>query len=250
LIPWSDISVRRRPPIVNTLLILINVFVFIVFELPYIVNGQMLLLDEFVKQYGLVPYFVLNGMREYTLFTHMWIHGSIEHIVGNMLFLWIFGDNVESVLGHKKYLLFYLISGLGAVVFHLLSITLMTNTILSPYIRQNPWLTPAIGASGAISGVLGAYMLFFPGALVEVMVFVPFPFIFTLPAWLFIGFWFIQQLIMGMYSLTGVPTGVAWWAHVGGFLTGMALAYLMASRKEILLHRREAMMRIPMWRVF
>ena len=149
-----------------------------------------------------------------------------------------------------KYLLFYLLSGLGAATFHLLSITLMTNTLVSPYLRQNPWLTPAIGASGAISGGLGAYMLFFPGALVEVLVFLPFPCIFAVPAWLFIGFWFIQQLLMGMYSLTGVPTGVAWWAHVGGFLTGMGLAYLMASKKDILMHRREAMMRIPMWRLF
>ncbi len=237
MIPIGDINPVRRTAYVTALIILINVLVFTVFELPLIINGNVLGLDHFIKEYGLVPYFVVNGMKLYTLFTHMWIHASIEHIAGNMLFLAIFGDNVESLLGHKKFLLLYLLSGFAAAVFHLASIAIMPSASLNPYLQQNPWLTPAVGASGAISGVLAAYFLFYPRALVKVLVFIPFPFLFLVPAEIFIGFWFLYQLIMGTWSLTGVPSGVAWWAHVGGFLMGAFLAYALVDKEEIRKHR-------------
>ncbi|NPA84419.1 MAG: rhomboid family intramembrane serine protease [Crenarchaeota archaeon] len=233
MIPLYDINAVRGSSIITYAIIAINVAVFVIFELPLILTGNVLWLNEFIKQYGLVPYFVVNGLRLYTLATHMWIHASIEHIAGNMLFLHIFGDNVEYVLGKKKFLLFYLLSGLGAVVFHLASIALAPGSTLNPYLMQNPWMTPAVGASGAISGVLAAYMLFFPHAQVMTLVFLPYPLLIPVPAVAFIGFWFLYQLLMGTWSLSGVPTGVAWWAHVGGFLTGAALAYLLADRDRI-----------------
>ncbi|UXD21760.1 peptidase S26 [Ignicoccus pacificus DSM 13166] len=238
MIPIGDINPVRRKPIVNTILIAINVAVFVIFELPYILSGNMLGLDHFIKTYGLVPYFVLNGERLYTLFTHMWVHASIEHIAGNMLFLAIFGDNVESLLGHKRYLLLYILSGLAAAGFHLASICLMPKATLNPYLTQNPWLTPAVGASGAISGVLAAYFLFYPRALVKVLIFIPFPFLILIPAEYFLGFWFLWQLMEGTWSLVGVPSGVAWWAHIGGFLMGAILAYFLVDRKEVEIHRR------------
>ncbi|HIH90387.1 rhomboid family intramembrane serine protease [Ignicoccus hospitalis] len=234
MIPLYDINAVRGKSIINTAIITINVLVFVVLELPLLLQGNVLSFNELVKNYGMVPYFVVNGMREYTLLTHMWLHGSLEHIAGNMLFLYIFGDNVEAVLGRRGYLALYLLSGLGAVVFHLLSVMLTPSIILNPYLRQNPWLTPAIGASGAISGVLAAYMLFFPHAQVMTLVFAPYPLLIPIRASVFIGLWFLYQLIMGTWSLSGMPTGVAWWAHIGGFLTGAALAYLLADRNRII----------------
>ncbi len=244
MIPIGDINPVKGKPIVTYIIIAINVLVFAIFEWPYIASGNYLGLDKFIKEYGLVPYFVLNGMKEYTLFTHMWIHASLEHIAGNMLFLAIFGDNVESILGRKKYLLLYLVSGLSAALFQLASVTFMASSTLNPYLIHNPWLTPAVGASGAISGVLAAYLLFYPGALVKVVVFIPFPFLFLIPAEYFIGFWFIWQVIEGTWSLMGVPSGVAWWAHVGGFLAGAVLAYFLVDKRSVELHRRLARYRM------
>ena len=238
MFPVGDINPVRKRPIVTIALVLINIIVFVVFELPYILNHNTLMLDMFIKRYGLVPYFIVRGERLYTLFTHMWVHASVDHIAGNMLFLAIFGDNVESILGHKKFLLLYLISGLVAAAFQIGSIALVPNSLMSPYLAHNPWLTPAVGASGAISGVLAAYFLFYPRALVKVIVFLPFPFLFLVPAEWFIGFWFLWNLLEGTWSLMGVPSGVAWWAHVGGFLAGAVLAYFLVDRYEIEIHRR------------
>ncbi len=238
MIPLGDINPVRRTPWVNVAIILINFIVFIFFEYIHVLQGDFYGFEQVVKNYGVIPYFVLNGHRLYTIFTHMWLHGSWEHIIGNMLFLAIFGDNVESLLGHKRYLLLYLGSGLFAVLFHLTSIVLSPASTLNPYLSHNPWLVPAIGASGAISGVLAAYMLFYPGALVKVLVFFPLPMLFYIRAEYFIGFWFLYQLLMGTYSLTGVPSGVAWWAHVGGFIGGMLLAAKLVDKRQIELHRR------------
>jgi membrane associated rhomboid family serine protease len=234
----GDINPVKRRPIINYIIIAINVAVFVALELPYILDNNRIALGQFIKTYGVVPYFVLNGENLYTLFTHMWVHASVEHIVGNMLFLAIFGDNVESLLGHKRYLLLYLLSGLAAVDFHMASICLMPSSALNPYLMHDPWLTPAVGASGAISGVLAAYFLFYPRALVEVLVLVPYPFPLPVPAEYFLGFWFLLQLMEGAWSLMGVPSGVGWWAHVGGFLMGIVLTYLLADRREIEVHRR------------
>ncbi|ALU11915.1 peptidase S26 [Ignicoccus islandicus DSM 13165] len=250
MIPVGDINPIRKKPLVNTIIIALNVLVFAVLELPLILANDALGLNRLIKSYGMVPYFVVKGSHLYTLFTHMWLHASIDHIVGNMLFLAIFGDNVESILGRWKYFLLYIVSGLVAVAFHLASIALFPNSTLNPYLSQNPWLTPAVGASGAISGVLAAYFLFYPRALVKVIAFVPFPFLFLVPAEYFLGFWFLYQLIEGTWSLFGVPSGVAWWAHVGGFVAGISLAYFLVDPKEVEIHRRLARYSIIMGRAF
>jgi membrane associated rhomboid family serine protease len=148
----------------------------------------------------------------------MFIHGGWMHIIGNMLFLWVFGDNVEDALGHCLYLLFYLASGVGAVALQVLV--------------DQGGMVPMVGASGAIAGVLGAYFLLYPTATVAVLVpwfwfFGAFP----MPAALLIGFWFLLQLFNGIAALgaqaVGVNVGVAFWAHVGGFLTGLLLTALL-----------------------
>ena len=154
-----------------------------------------------------------------TLFTSMFMHGSLLHLGGNMLYLWIFGNNIEDILGPVKFILFYLLSGLGAHALH---------------IASNPAsLIPTVGASGAIAGLLGAYLIAFPRARVLTLVFL-FYFIrlAMVPAALVITFWFVIQLVSGMASLGGVQGGgVAWFAHIGGFLMGILLLYAMAGAK-------------------
>jgi membrane associated rhomboid family serine protease len=142
----------------------------------------------------------------------MFIHGGWLHIIGNMWFLWIFGDNVEDRLGHLRFLIFYLLSGIGAALFYVL---LKPGSVL-----------PALGASGAISGVMGAYILLYPRARVLTLVPVFFlPLLVEIPAVFFVGVWFLFQFLAGTLSLATprVEGGVAWWAHIGGFVLGMAL---------------------------
>ncbi len=208
--PIRDINPSRTAPIVTKSIIAINVLVYIYSVLFY--NHQL-----FVLKYSFIPAQIfgielpskLQLLRKGTgtlssMFYSMFIHGDFWHILGNMWFLWIFGDNVEDVLGKVRFTFFYIISGLGATITHSI-----VNAILSPH----SLIIPTIGASGAISGVLGAYLVLFPGAIVEA-IFIIFPVF--LPAFIFIGMWFLMQVL---YSFSGVP-GVAWWAHIGGFLIG------------------------------
>lgn len=164
---------------------------------------------------GLEPVPVEQAAWFVTLFTSMFMHGGILHIVGNMLFLWVFGDNVEDLLGHRRYLLFYLAAGAFAC---------LVQGALSP-----ESVVPVLGASGAVAGVLGAYLLWFPRATVRVvipffiLIFIPIP----VPAWLMIGLWFAQNLLSGYATIASAAspaTGVAWFAHIGGFLFGMLVA--------------------------
>jgi len=150
-----------------------------------------------------------------TLITSMFMHGGIAHIFGNMLFLWIFGDNLEHTMGHLRYAIFYLVCGLAAAFLHI-----FTNTAS---------IVPTVGASGAIAGVLGAYLVLFPGA--RVLTLVPIFFFFQLielPALVFLGFWFVMQFFSGAMSLAAGEQqmgGTAWWAHIGGFVTGISLVW-------------------------
>jgi membrane associated rhomboid family serine protease len=139
----------------------------------------------------------------------MFIHGSWGHILGNMLFLWIFGNNIEDHLGHNKYLLFYLAGGVVAAIVQLLS---------GPTSQ-----VPTIGASGAIAAVMGAYFFLYPKAKIQTLVFFIFITIVRLPAWIFLGIWFVMQLFEGTF---GAAQGVAVWAHVGGFLFGVVIAWI------------------------
>ncbi|HDJ89310.1 MAG TPA: rhomboid family intramembrane serine protease [Thermoprotei archaeon] len=207
--PLGDENRSLTFPYVNYTIIAINVIVFLMFFLPgidYLYYG--------ILNYGVIPAYIFQGKRLWTLFTSMFIHAGPLHLFGNMLFLYIFGDNTEDAYGHAKYLIFYIFCGLGASALHLL-------TSLSSY---SAMLVPAVGASGAISGVLGAYMVLYPRARIKVLAYTPFGLTFLYVSSLyFIGFWFLQQLFFGTFSLTGLSSGVAYWAHIGGFITGMLL---------------------------
>jgi membrane associated rhomboid family serine protease len=219
MLPIGDINPTRRLAIINYLLIAANILAF-VYELS-LGEGQ---LDAFIGQWGVRSTEVIaliNG--QFGLFVtvllktlvSMFLHGGWLHIGGNMLFLWIFGDNVEDNFGSLEYLIFYLLSGVGAAV---------AQAFLTP---TSP--VPAIGASGAISGVLAAYLLLYPGASIRALLFIFIFFtIIRVPAWLMIIIWFGTQLANGIASITDTSYmngGVAYGAHVGGFVTGLILAF-------------------------
>ena len=162
--------------------------------------------ERLISTFAFVPY----EFKLFTIFTSMFMHGGLMHIIGNMWFLYIFGDNVESILGHVRFLLFYLFCGIGAAV--------------AQFLIQPDSTTPMVGASGAIAGVLGAYMIKFPKARVHVLA-VIFIFITTIvvPAQLVLGLWFLMQLSGGLGSLGFDTTGgIAWFAHIGGFIVGIS----------------------------
>ena len=163
--------------------------------------------ENFIYTFGFIP----ANFSFITIFTSMFLHGGFSHIMGNMWFLWVFGDNVEGVLGHAKYALFYILCGVAATISQLLI---------------NPASTiPMVGASGAIAGVLGMYMIRFPKANVHVFAFIIIFFTtFRIPALFVLGFWFFNQLTNGLGSLGFNTTGgVAWFAHIGGFIAGIML---------------------------
>ena len=203
--PYKDDNPRILIPYITYGFIGLNLFIFL-FQFSMGINDAEAK-AIFIYSYGLIPaeFSIIN------IFTSMFIHGSISHIIGNMWFLWIFGDNVESVLGHVKYALFYILCGVIAA---------FTQILIDPTSE-----IPMIGASGAIAGVLGLYMMRFPHARVHVFAFIIIFFTtFRVPAIIVLGFWFFNQLTNGMGSL-GLDTtgGVAWFAHIGGFITGIML---------------------------
>jgi len=179
----------------------------------------------------MIPASILNGERLYTIFTSMFMHGGIIHLFGNMLYLHIFGDNIEDTFGHSWYVGFYLISGVAASSAHILSVS----GSLGVY-------APAVGASGAISGVLGAYLVLFPKARILTLVFYYYITIVAIPAIFLLGFWFLFQLFEGALTLGyGVPSGVAYWAHIGGFLAGVVLALIFKTKAGPKSLRRETL---------
>lgn len=220
MIPLRDTIPSRTTPYINYLLIILNVLIFI-YELSW--GGQ---LPRLLDVYGLIParFFALHASHRASVLSisvpflsHMFFHGGWLHLLGNMLYLWIFGDNVEDRLGHGAYLIFYLVCGLAAAVVHLL-----TNT------RS---IVPTIGASGAVAGVMGAYFIFYPRARVVTLLPIFFFFyIVEIPAFFFLGFWFLLQIMEGFSTLhSQLPAygGIAWWAHIGGFLFGQLTALLL-----------------------
>ncbi len=248
MIPAGDENIRVERVVVNHLIIGLNIVLFIV----SIMRPQMLVpgatgLEDVINALGVKPFFIARGEMLWTILTAMFLHAGLAHILGNMLYLYIFGDNIEAVMGKVRYLAFYLLSGLGAVVFHIASISLIPPDRLLNYAFQgvNPWLVPAVGASGAISGVLGAYMILYPGSLIRAVGFwFWIPMVFRVPASVYIIFWFAYQLVMGVFTLTGIPTGVAFWAHIGGFLTGMALVPVLVNREKL-----EKLRALAAWRL-
>lgn len=213
LVPIGDDNISGGArPIITYALLLLNIFIFV-----YEFTLDEASLQAFVNRYGTIPANAVQGADLYALFTSMFLHGGWSHLIGNMLFLWIFGDNVEAVLGNLKFLLFYILGGLVASGTH---------------IWMNPESTiPSIGASGAISAVLGAYLVMFPRSRIKLF-FLLFFVTFYISAILFIGLWFLQQF-MSVYSETemGVQSqGVAWWAHIGGFVVGVVYGLFYRSK--------------------
>jgi len=216
MIPIRDDIPTHTVPIVNYILIAINVIVFILMWLAG--SGQ----DALVYQYALIPSNVTRGLDPgdiLDVFTSMFMHAGLLHLGGNMLYLWIFGDNVEDRLGKVRYLAFYLVGGLLAALTHIVT-------------NPNSQI-PTVGASGAIAAVLGAYLVLFPQS--RVATFIPIGFYMRLtmvPAFIVLGLWFILQLFSGVTSLGGPDVGgTAFWAHIGGFVAGMIMAKLFSTRE-------------------
>ncbi len=216
----------RKRPIVTYSLVLINVVVFIIMYIdPSILLPGAKTIYDVQRSYALTPIAIVRGEHLWCLFTSMFIHADIPHLLGNMLFLFFFGGPVENAMGRRNYLIFYFTAGLAATMFHIMSISLIPQEYLLTKTLLNPWVTPALGASGAISGVMGAYLIYYPRTRITMIypVFI-IPLIFTLPAWAYVLIWFLYQLFMGLVSLIGVVSSIAYWAHIGGFITGVALA--------------------------
>jgi membrane associated rhomboid family serine protease len=214
MIPISDNQPRRRTPIITYSLITLNLLIFL------LQLGSGPWVEALVYRWGVVPTQIALWPQQpavlLTLISSTFLHGGWAHLIGNMLYLGIFGDNVEDRLGHGRFLLFYLGGGIVA------GLVQVWFTPGSP--------VPAIGASGAVATVLGAYMVLYPAARVRVII-PPFFFFGTIavPAILTLGFWFVGQFFNGLFSLGAMSAaysgGVAWWAHVGGFVTGMIIAF-------------------------
>jgi membrane associated rhomboid family serine protease len=220
MIPLRDIIPSRTTPYVTVSLISLNVLVFL-YELSL---GRAV--DAFTLYFGLVP----AAFSWVTVFTSMFLHGGILHVAGNMLYLWIFGDNVEDRMGHGRFLVFYLLCGVAAA---------LAQTITAP-----DSVVPMIGASGAIAGVMGAYFVLYPKS--RIVTLIPLFFFFQVievPAILFLGIWFVMQFVSGVGSIVttaggGPAGGVAFWAHVAGFVAGIS---------GVIVFRRPERQRVEWW---
>jgi membrane associated rhomboid family serine protease len=213
---------------VNRILLIVNIIIFSV----YFVSAEGIFLsyrfaDFMDQEFIMVPANVLNGQQVYTLFTSMFMHASWLHLFGNMLFLYVFGDNVEDIFGHIGYLIFYLICGLAAAFAYILV------NLYAPLISEaigipitSDLTSGVLGASGAIAGVLGAYFVLFPKAKVLSLVLY---FILPIPAFMFLGIWFLLQWV---YWATDISSGVAYFAHIGGFIAGILLALIIGLRRK------------------
>ncbi len=217
MIPLRDENPSRRFPFVNYLLIAANVLVFAYQWTMLAENPQAVL------QFALIPAEVTSGFDVgdvFSVLTSMFMHAGLAHIGGNMLYLWIFGDNIEDAMGHIAYLGFYLIGGIVASTVHVLSSPAST--------------IPTVGASGAIGAVLGAYLVLYPRRRVLTLLFLGyFIRMVMVPAVYLLGFWILMQVFSGLMTLGGPDVGgVAFWAHIGGFTAGAVLAWLFAPRRN------------------
>ena len=223
MIPLRDDQPSFSSPFINYFLIVLNVLIFM-----WEISVGHRALNGFLNEFGVIPHQTIAVLTGHSynspvtailpLFTSMFLHGSFLHVAGNILFLWIFGDNVEDYLGHFQYLLFYLLSGLAAAFTHIL---------LNASSRL-----PIIGASGAIAGVMGAYFILYPRA--RVLTWFPPIFFFHVPAWLMLGYWFLVNFLSGTSTSIADTSqsagGIAFWAHVGGFVAGMLMVKIFSER--------------------
>lgn len=189
-------------PLLSYTFIAINVLVFF-YQASLSASG----FEQFVYTYGSIPRETMQGQDLFTLLTSMFLHGSWMHLLGNMMFLWIFADNIEATIGTGRFLIFYLLGGLAAHFGHI-------------YFNMDSTV-PTVGASGAISAVMGAYLVMFPTSRIKMLVLV---FFVRIPAFIFLAFWIVQQVTLGnqaLQSMTPDTAGVAWWAHIAGFAFGV-----------------------------
>jgi membrane associated rhomboid family serine protease len=248
MFPLRDDNPTINKSIVTSIIIGVNILVWIVVQ----GLGSGTTLIRSVCTWGLIPGELLGTVPEGTtiqlgkgmayviegdpnwlsLITHMFMHGGWFHIIGNLWFLSVFGDNVEDAMGRARFLVFYLLCGLTAAGAQMLS---------SPGSA-----VPMVGASGAIGGVMGAYAMLYPNAGVHVLIFFGIITRIILPAWLMLGYWFLLQLVSAIPSVTGSGGGVAFWAHIGGFMAGVVLIQIFQDRKKVATHR--AMMQRMRWR--
>jgi len=209
MFPIRDHNPSGRRPYVTYGLLIANVVIFLSYW--YSLPSEQAL-GEFYYTYGLVPAYIAQYGLDYSAVTHMFLHGGWMHLLGNMLFLWIFGDNMEDAFGHRNFAGFYLASGFCAAAFQ--------------YYADPSANIPMVGASGAIAGVLGGYLLLYPRAKVDILfIFIIFFRIFAIPAWIVLGVWFGLQLLSN-----GSDDGVAYMAHIGGFIGGAAMAGVYLAR--------------------
>ena len=212
--PIGDDNIEGgHPAVFSFLFLIVNTGIFLLqLSMPHGVQ------TGFMETYGAIPAEISNGIDLETLVSSMFLHGSWMHLIGNMLYLWIFADNIEAIIGNFRFLLFYLAGGIAA---GLIQVAISPNSAV-----------PCIGASGAISAVMGAYFVMFPKSRVR-MVFILFLSAFYIPAWVFLGFWFLLQLSSG-YQVLGMAEidagGVAWWAHIGGFVFGLLMGAVFRQR--------------------
>ena len=226
MIPLRDDQPTFSTPFVNYFLIVLNVAVFL-WELSVEMQSHRAL-NLFLSALGIVPQHTLAVLTGHSydglatailpLFTSMFLHASFLHVAGNMLFLSIFGDNIEDYLGHFRYLVFYLLSGVAAGATHIL--------------LNQASAVPSVGASGAIAGVMGAYFILYPRA--RVLVWFPPIFLFHVPAWLMLGYWFLGNFLSGFATAIAETSqtsgGIAFWAHIGGFVAGVVMIHLFGER--------------------
>jgi membrane associated rhomboid family serine protease len=225
MFPIGDTNIRGSSPAYVTIgLLVLNVLIF-VFQLTL----SQPELEAFIRTYGAIPTEILRGEALFSLLTSMFLHGGWAHIIGNMLYLWVFGDNIEHTLGALPYLAFYIIGGLAATFAH---------------IFFNPDSTlPSVGASGAIAAILGAYVVMYPRSRVKLLIFVGLFFWVTrIQAVFFLGIWAVTQLFSGVAALTETAQtgGVAFWAHIGGFVFGVLVGLLFRGRAARLDYPRQA----------
>ena len=216
--PIGDVNLQKgHKPFLTYIILAINVAVFL-----YQVSLPTQIQNNFVYEFGSIPREILNGQDLFTLFTSMFLHGGWMHLLGNMLFLWVFADNIEATLGYGKFILFYILGGVVAALVH---------SFLNP---NSP--VPCVGASGAIAACLGAYLLMFPSSKIKVL------FIFLLSSFqvsavFFLGFWILQQFMSGIGTLNPAlaeSAGVAYWAHIGGFVFGAIVGGFSRERAKML----------------
>jgi membrane associated rhomboid family serine protease len=238
--PIGDTQVEGGyKPYVSYSLIAINIFIYIVqFSTP----------GNLICEFSAVPYEILQGHSYFTLISSMFLHGSWMHLIGNMVFLWVFADNIEAKIGSFKFALFYLVGGIVANYTHIYFSSFNTNlediqclpcSVLNPCDDFVSFVTtaaiPTLGASGAIAAVLGTYLVMFPKSQIKILILILFR-TFNLPAIAFLGIWFVQQLFYGIGSLSadfGGDTSVAWWTHIGGFIYGLIVGLFFRFSQKV-----------------